>query len=181
MEELSGSVTDPALFPSSASRSAKLRADEELIRVMSKAVNELGLEWSLPEEPSRSRLDEWFLPGHHQALCQRLSPFFSEVHDELKKSWRAPYSSRMCPCTSAALTSIDGAEEKGYEHLPPLDESVAVHLRPPTSIGWKAWATHPSKPCRATSRTRILCSWIRGFSAALDGCAPGLSGQDARQ
>ncbi len=43
-EELSGSVTDPALLPSSSSRSARLRADEEFIRVMTKAVKELGLE-----------------------------------------------------------------------------------------------------------------------------------------
>ncbi len=104
-EELSGSVTDPALLPSSASRNARLRADEELIRVMTKAVNELGIEWSLPEQPSRSRLDEWFLPGLHQALRQRLSLFFPKVHNELTKSWRAPYSYSIRPSASAALTS----------------------------------------------------------------------------
>ncbi len=86
---------------------------DELIRIMTKAVNELGLEWSPPEEPSRSRLDEWFLPGRHQALRQRCSPFFPEVHGELTKSWRAPYSSRLRSSASAALTSVDGAEEKG--------------------------------------------------------------------
>ncbi len=64
-EYLSGSVTDPALLLSSASCNARLRADEELIRAMTKAVNELGLEWSLPEEPSRSRQDECFFPGRH--------------------------------------------------------------------------------------------------------------------
>ncbi len=90
-EELSGSVADPALLPSSASRNARLRADEELIRIMTKAVNELELEWSPPEEPSRSRLDEWFLQGRHQTLRQRSSPFFPEVHDELTESWHAPY------------------------------------------------------------------------------------------
>ncbi len=47
-EELLGSVTDPTLLPSSSSRNARLRADEELIRVMTKAINELGLEWSPP-------------------------------------------------------------------------------------------------------------------------------------
>ncbi len=62
-EELSGSVTDPALLPPSSSRSARPRTGDELVRVMSKAVGELGLEWSPPQEPSRSRLDEWFLPG----------------------------------------------------------------------------------------------------------------------
>ncbi len=64
--------------------------------------HELGLEWSPPEEPSRSRLDEWFLPGRHQALRQRSSPFFPEVHDELTKSWQAPYSSRIHSFASAA-------------------------------------------------------------------------------
>ncbi len=44
--------------------------DAELFRVLSKAVEELGLEWSPPEEPSRSRLDEWFLPGRRQAPSQ---------------------------------------------------------------------------------------------------------------
>lgn len=42
---------------------ARTSVDTELIRVLSKAVEELGLEWSAPEEPSRSHLDKWLLPG----------------------------------------------------------------------------------------------------------------------
>ncbi len=42
-EELSGSVADPALLPSSSSRNARLRVDEELTCIMTKTVNELGL------------------------------------------------------------------------------------------------------------------------------------------
>ncbi len=72
------------------------------------------------------------------------------------------YSSRIRPSDSAALISVDGVEEKGYEHLPPLDESVAVHLCPPMAIGWKARASHPS---RATS--------------ALAGCGYSAAGQAA--
>ncbi len=79
-EELSGSVTDPAPSGLPAPSAAKARMDAELFRVLSKAVEELGLEWSPPEEPSRSRLDEWFLPGRCQAPQQRPSPFFPEVH-----------------------------------------------------------------------------------------------------
>ncbi len=90
-----------------------------------------------------------FSRGASWPTRQRSSPFFPEVHDKLTKSWRAPYSSRIRPSASSALTSVDGAEEKGYEHLPHLDESVAAHLCPPTAIGWKARASHPSKPCRA--------------------------------
>ncbi|KAL0165753.1 hypothetical protein M9458_037597, partial [Cirrhinus mrigala] len=66
-------------------------------------------------------------------------------------SWRAPYSACLRASSSSALTSVDGAEDKGYEKLPPLNESVAAHLCPPTAIGWKTKASHPSKPCRTTS------------------------------
>ncbi len=150
-EELWGSVTDPAPSGLPAPSAAKAGMDAELFRVLSKAVEELGLEWSPPEEPSRSRLDEWFLPGRRQAPQQRPSPFFPEVHDELTRSWRSPYSARLRTSASPALTTVDGAEEKGYERMPQLDESVAAHLCPPTAIGWKAKASHPSKPCRTTS------------------------------
>ncbi len=142
-EELSGSVTDSAPSRLPTPSAAKAGMDAEL--------EELGLEWSPPEEPSRSSLDEWFLPGRRQAPQQRPSPFFPEVHDELTRSWRSPYSARLRTSASSALTTIDGTEEKGYERMPQLDESVAAHLCPPTAIGWKAKASHPSKPCRTTS------------------------------
>ncbi len=93
----------------------------------------------------------------------------------------APHSSRIRPSASAALTSVDGAEKKEYERMPPLDESVAAHLYPPTAIGWKARASHPSKLCIYTRWTRLLGSWTSGFGASLYGCALGLPGQDARQ
>ncbi|KAK2867648.1 hypothetical protein Q8A67_025765 [Cirrhinus molitorella] len=67
-------------------------------------------------------------------------------HSSRRSTMRS--QSRGAPPTPS---SIDGAEEKGYDRLPPLDKSVAVHLCPPTAIGWKAKAAHPSKPCRTTS------------------------------
>ncbi|KAL0168794.1 hypothetical protein M9458_037016, partial [Cirrhinus mrigala] len=152
-EELSGSVNDPAPLPSADTSGPRTGTgmDAELFRVLNRAVDELGLEWSPPEEPSCSLLDEWFLPGRRQAPRQRASPFFPEVHKEPTKSWRAPYSARLHTSSFSALTSVDSAEDKGYEKLPPLEESVAAHLCPPTAIGWKAKASHPSKPCRTTS------------------------------
>ncbi len=85
-----GSVTDPALLPLSSSCNSRLRMDEELIRIMTKAVNVLGLEWSPPDEPSR-RLDEWFLPGCHQGsgyiLANRLPTTSSNRQSKL---WYTP-------------------------------------------------------------------------------------------
>ncbi len=106
---------------------------------------------SPPEGPSRSRLDEWFLQGRRQAPHQRSSPFFLEVHDELTRSWLSPYSACLRTSASSALTTVYGAEEKGYEKMPPLYESVAAHLCPPSTISWKAKAAHSSKPCRTTT------------------------------
>ncbi len=177
-EELWGSVTDPAPSGLPAPSAAKAGMDAELFRVLSKVVEELGLEWSPPEEPSRSRLEEWFLPGRRQAPQQRPSPFFPEVHDELTRSWRSPYSARLRTSASSALTTIDSAEEKVYERMPQLDESVAAHLCPPTAIGWKAKASHPSKPCRTTSALAGRSyAPTGGFGTPLHGGSSGLSGQ----
>ncbi|KAK2870907.1 hypothetical protein Q8A67_023434 [Cirrhinus molitorella] len=66
-------------------------------------------EWSPPEEPSRSRLDEWFLPGHRQVPRQRSWPFFPEVHDEITKSWRAailPYPLHSPPLATPKTRAI---------------------------------------------------------------------------
>lgn len=67
VEKLSGSINNSAPLPSEESSDPKSGMDAKLLRVPSKAVEELGLEWSPPEEPTRNRLDEWFLPGRCQA------------------------------------------------------------------------------------------------------------------
>ncbi len=90
-EECSGFVTDPALLTSSSSRNARLRADEELICIMTKAVNELGLEWS----PLRSHLAaECFLTRvfSHWALTKppaNARPLLPRSSYELTILWHA--------------------------------------------------------------------------------------------
>ncbi len=141
-------------------------SDEELICIMTKVVNELGLEWS----PLRSHLAAgWtsvFSRGAIKAPRQCSSPFFPEVHTSSRYYGTPSHSSCICPSASVALTSVDGSEEKGYEHLPPLDESVAAHLCPPTAFGWKARASHSSKPCRATSALAGRAYSVAGQAAS---------------
>ncbi len=48
------------LRPTAATRDLH-HNDVELLSVLSKAVDEFGLEWAPPAEPTRSRLDEWYL------------------------------------------------------------------------------------------------------------------------
>ncbi len=50
---------------------------EELMRVLSKAVQELELTWSHPEEPVRSKLDSWYFrstPLLHTCVLQQQRP-----------------------------------------------------------------------------------------------------------
>ncbi len=60
VEELLGSLTDSTLLPSSSSRNYRLRVDEELICIMTKAVNELATAGPPRKQPlmccSRPRL-----------------------------------------------------------------------------------------------------------------------------
>lgn len=115
--------------------------------------------------PKQSRSSDW--SGFHQrnqlaviwmnGSCQgaaralAIKLHFTEVHDKLTKSWCTPYLARLHTSTSSTLTTVNGADEKGYEKLPPLDEVEAAHLCQPTAIGWKKMVAHPSKSCRATS------------------------------
>ncbi|MGL4478702.1 MAG: hypothetical protein ACRCVK_10810, partial [Aeromonas veronii] len=91
-EGWAGESEDYAPLPSLEPIDNSAGMDVKLFRVLSKAVEDLDLEWAPLEEPPRSRLDEWFLPGRRQALKQHSAPFFPEVHEELTKSWRASYS-----------------------------------------------------------------------------------------
>ncbi len=68
-------------------------------------------------------------------------------------------SARLRTSASSALTTVDGAEEKGYERMPQLDESVAAHLCHP-GHRLEAKPVTPSQPCR-TRRARwtlLRCS-----------------------
>lgn len=97
------------------------RQDSELIRILTKAVEEQGLEWSDPEEATHSHLDEWFLQR------PMVPPATNPVHEE---SWHASYSVCIHYYSSSALTSVDGTEKKRYSRLLPLEDAITMHLCP---------------------------------------------------
>ncbi len=90
-EEWSNSPLDYTA-PHGSDAGDRHHSDVELLSVLSKAVDELGLEWAPPAEPARSRLDEWYLQSDRgrKDTLRRPGPFFPEVHDEIKKLWNAP-------------------------------------------------------------------------------------------
>ncbi len=116
---------------------------DPLIRFLSKAVEYLGLEWSATEEPAHGLLDKWFLSGcRQQSSHQRPTPFLPAVHEELTKTWCAPYSACVTFSTSPLSPPLM-APKTEVSKLPPLC--------PPSALGLKTYAAHPLKPCRTTS------------------------------
>ncbi|ROK87100.1 hypothetical protein DPX16_10240, partial [Anabarilius grahami] len=57
---------------------------EELLEVLTRAVEKLKIEWPAKKQEVRqeSKLDECFLPSRSQPLCQGL-PFFPDLHIEV--------------------------------------------------------------------------------------------------
>lgn len=94
------------------------------------------------------------------------------VHKELTRKWRDHYSARVNPSTSAALTIVDGTDERGYCKLPPLEEAVAVHLCPLSAMGLKALQANLS-----SSKQGLFSGWPGWLSASHGGGAPSISGQ----
>jgi hypothetical protein len=128
------------------------RAYEELLEVVTRAVERLNLDWPQEHEtPKRSKLDDRFLSGGQgEGLQRRSLPFFGDLHDEISRSWSKPYSSRVfVPSTSIYSTIVD-AKARGYMMMPQVEETLAGYLSPGTSSSLKK-PMLPTKPCRMTS------------------------------
>ncbi len=80
---------------------------------------------------------EWFL-WVARAGSQRPAPvpFFPEVHEELTRSWTAPFTARNRSAGSSSLTTLDGDAAKGYTIIPPVERSVTIQLCPITTSGY---------------------------------------------
>ncbi len=122
---LSGDDDSAALPPSGVV--ALSEPDPEMTAMLSRAAENVGLVWNPPPRPDPSRLDEWFLGGG-RAGSQRPPPvpFFPEVHEELTRSWKAPFTARNKSCGSSALTTLDGGAGFGV-HGHPLGGAVCGH------------------------------------------------------
>ncbi|CAM4579309.1 unnamed protein product [Leuciscus chuanchicus] len=87
-----------------------------------------------------------FLPGERASPASKPAPFLPELHEEVAKSWNAPYSARVRQAVSLAFSAVDNAKNRGYLSLPPVEEAIAAHLCPP-SAGRRAKLALPSKAC----------------------------------
>ncbi len=124
--------------------------DPEMMAMLSRAANRVGLMLNPPPCPEPSRLDNWFL-GVARAGSQPPTPvpFFPEVHEELTGTWKAPFTARNRAGGPSSLTTLDGGVAKGYTRIPPVERAVAMQLCPNST--WRGEPSLPSRPCKHSS------------------------------
>ncbi len=114
-----------------------------------RATEKLSLDW--PEEPQASKLDEQFLSRMNSRPERMKLPFFSDLHQEICKSWKQPFSSRLTNAAAADFTNLVGSVEQGYTAVPVVEDTFASHLSPSLAPSWKSRSLLQTKPCRTTS------------------------------
>ncbi len=124
-DELGSGDDDSAALPPSG-RVVLPESDPELTAMLSRATESFGLHWRPPPSPDRTRLDDWFLRAQADRWQPPPVPFFPEVHEEVTRSWRAPFSARNRPSASSVLTTLDGGVAQGYVEIPPVERAIAM-------------------------------------------------------
>ncbi len=126
--------------------------DPELTAMLARAAVSIGLEVNRPPSPEPSRLDDWFLrAGRGSQPRPAPVPFFPEVHEELTRSWMAPFTARSPSFASSILTTLDGGVARGYAWIPQVERAIAVHLCPRNAGTWRNRPRLPSKACKLTA------------------------------
>ncbi len=142
--------------------------DPELTAMLARAAVSIGLEVNRPPSPEPSRLDDWFLgAGRGSQPRSTPVPFFPEVHEELTKSWMAPFTARSRSSASSILTTLDGGVARGYAGIPQVERAIAVHLCPRNAATWRNIPHLPSKACKLTAAL-VANSTSSGFSGPWD-------------
>ncbi len=125
--------------------------DPELTAMLARAAVSIGLEVNRPPSPEPSRLDDWFLvAGRGSQPHSTPVPFFPEVHEELMKSWMAPFMARS-RSSASILTTLDSGAARGYAGIPQVERAIAVHLCPRNATTWRNRLRLPSKACKLTA------------------------------
>ncbi len=160
----------PALadaFPPSGQEARPSAAYSELMDVLSRATEKLSLDW--PDKPRESqllKLDERFLSGPNSRPERRKLPFFSDLHHEISRPWKQPFSSRLTNTAAADFTNLVGSVEQGYAAIPVVEDTLASHLSPSLAPSCKSCPLLPIKPCRTTS-AHIGKSYIAAGQAGM--------------
>ncbi len=145
----------PALadaLPPSGQEARPSAAYSELMDMLSRATEKLALDWpDEPHESQASKLDERFLSGPNSRPERRKLPFLRDLHQEISRSWKQPFFSRLTNAAAADFTNLVGSVEQGYTAMPVVEDTLASRLSPSLAPSWKSRPLLPTKPCRTTS------------------------------
>ncbi len=119
--------------------------DPELTAMLAWAAVSIGLEVNRPRGWTIS------FAGRGSQPRPAPVPFFPEVHEELTKSWMAPFTARSHLSDSSILNTLDGGVARGYAGIPQVERAIAVHLCPRNAATWRNRPRLPSKACRLTA------------------------------
>ncbi len=124
---------------------------EELLEVVTRAVAKLNIDWPADNqtEKQRGKLDERFL-GSKSLPLRRSLPFFPDLHTEVLRSWKKPFSSRLFIPASDYYGNVAGLSECGYRTMPRVEQTLAGYLSPGAASSLKA-PVLPTKPLRVSS------------------------------
>ncbi len=78
-------------------------------------------------------------------------PFLPDLHAEVEREWKKPFSSRIYRFQHTSYANIEGMRENDYERMPPVEETLASYLSVGETSSLKA-PSLPSKPLQETSR-----------------------------
>ncbi len=128
---MSGEEDSAVLPPSGVA--ALPESDPEMAAMLSRGAVSIKLQWNPPPCHEPSRLDDWYI-GVARAGSQRSAPvpFFPEVHEEVTKTWTAPFSARSWSGPSSSLTTLAAIDLKdAYFHV-----SIFPRHRPFQPLGF---------------------------------------------
>ncbi len=126
-------------------------AYEELLEVMERDTVRLDLPWERTKMAAPwGRLDERYLSGHKRPARVSL-PFLPDLHTEIEKEWKKPFSSRIHRFQHTSYANIEKMRESGYEKMPPVEETLASYLSMGKTTSLKV-PSLPSKSLQDTSR-----------------------------
>ncbi len=111
------------------------------------------------------RLDERYLSSHNPPAQVSL-PFLPDLHTEVEKEWKKPFSSLIHRFQHTTYANIVGMCESGYERMPPIEEMLAGYLSMGETSSLKV-SSLLSKPLQDTSHLNCKAYTTAGQEVAL--------------
>ncbi|KTF87032.1 hypothetical protein cypCar_00043644 [Cyprinus carpio] len=119
----------------------------ELLDIVTRTVDKLGLEWD--SEPAKNqaqlKLDDRFLYSLITSQPCRPLPFFQVLHHKISRSWKQPFS--VCITNPADFATVSKMAEHGYAVIPAIEKTLVLNSAP----SWKSCPLLPCKQCRIMS------------------------------